>query len=326
MAANAVPVVFTYTDTISNSNNPLIAEGDTLTIVLIMDNGGHSLSSQNWSSPDLISGLFTAGLYFQLFTDSLCGRFSTDAAGTATSAICGTAGWNTDSFGSGEPVYLFNNAIRDFNGNLTHFNRDAMSLFPGNWTVAFATVTEPSTFNDVPAEYWAYSFIEALVRNGITAGCGNGNYCPNDPVTRAQMAVFLERGIYGGDFSPQSASGTLFNDVSAGDFAAAFIEQLFADGITSGCGNGNYCPNDHVTRAQMAIFLLRAKYGPGYVPPPWPVPCFGDLGNSSFSPDWICQLAAEGISAGCGGGNYCPGDDVTRDQMAVFLVRTFGLQ
>jgi len=47
------------------------------------------------------------------------------------------------------------------------------------------------TFNDVPTEHWAYSFIETLVGNGITAGCGNGNYCPDAPVTRDQMAVFL---------------------------------------------------------------------------------------------------------------------------------------
>ena len=64
------------------------------------------------------------------------------------------------------------------------------------------------------------------------------------------MAVFLERGMNGSTYSPPAASGTVFNDVGAGDFAASFIEQLFNDGITAGCGNGNYCPNDNVTRAR----------------------------------------------------------------------------
>ena len=49
------------------------------------------------------------------------------------------------------------------------------------------------TFDDVPTDYWAFSFIEIFAGNGITNGCGNDNYCPEEPVTRAQMAVFLVR-------------------------------------------------------------------------------------------------------------------------------------
>ena len=48
-------------------------------------------------------------------------------------------------------------------------------------------------FNDVDLSYWAVHWIEQLAAEGITSGCGNGNYCPEDPVTRAQMAVFLVR-------------------------------------------------------------------------------------------------------------------------------------
>jgi hypothetical protein len=179
-------------------------------------------------------------------------------------------------------------------------------------------------FTDAPPGYWAFSFIEALARAGITSGCGGDSYCPSAPVTRAQMAVFLERGMRGSNYSPPAASGTLFLDVAAGDFAASFIEQLYADGITSGCGNNNYCPDNEVTRDQMAVFLLRAKYGAAYTPPA-ASGVFGDVPLDYWAASWIERLAAEGITSGCGGGNYCPGDAVTRDQMAVFLVRTFGL-
>ncbi|MBT8097388.1 MAG: S-layer homology domain-containing protein, partial [Woeseia sp.] len=179
-------------------------------------------------------------------------------------------------------------------------------------------------FADAPPGSFAFSFIEALARAGITSGCGGGNYCPSAPVTRAQMAVFLERGMNGSGYSPPAATGNVFNDVGAGDFAASFIEQLFSDGITAGCGNNNYCPNADVTRDQMAVFLLRAKYGSGYSPPA-ATGVFGDVDLSYWAVHWIEQLAAEGITAGCGGGNYCPEAQVTRDQMAVFLVRTFGL-
>ena len=51
--------------------------------------------------------------------------------------------------------------------------------------------TNTATFNDVPVGSSIHRFVEALVAAGITAGCGNGNYCPDTPVTRGQMAVFL---------------------------------------------------------------------------------------------------------------------------------------
>ncbi len=180
------------------------------------------------------------------------------------------------------------------------------------------------SFDDVPIDYWAFSFVETLAQNRITAGCGGNNYCPENSVTRAQMAVFLERGINGSDFSPPPASGSVFLDVAATDFAASFIEQLFFDGITAGCGNNNYCPNDQVTRAQMAVFLLRAVYGAGYSPPA-ANGIFDDVPLDYWAVRWIEQLAAEGITGGCGGGNYCPDNRVTRAQMAVFLVRAFNL-
>jgi hypothetical protein len=171
---------------------------------------------------------------------------------------------------------------------------------------------------------FAFSFIEALGRSGITSGCGGGDYCPDESVSRAQMAVFLERGMRGSNYVPLPATGTMFGDVAAGDFAAAFIEQLASDGVTGGCGGGNYCPGAPVTRAQMAVFLLRAKHGSAYTPPV-ATGVFPDVSANNFAIDWIEQLAAEGISSGCGGGDFCPNDPVTRAQMAVFLVRAFGL-
>ncbi len=179
-------------------------------------------------------------------------------------------------------------------------------------------------FDDARPGYWAFTFIEALARAGISSGCGGSNYCPADPVSRAQMAVFLERGMNGSGYAPPAATGAVFGDVAASDFAAAFIEQLAADGITGGCGGGNYCPAAPVTRAQMAVFLLRARYGPGYSPPA-ATGMFADVGPNEFAAAFVEQLAAEGITGGCGGGNFCPQASVTRAQMAVFLVRTFGL-
>jgi bacillolysin len=115
-----------------------------------------------------------------------------------------------------------------------------------------------SGFNDVPTNYWAAAWIKQLAAEGITGGCGNNNYCPEAPVTRAQMAVFLLRAEHGGLYNPPPVGVTSgFNDVPTNYWAAAWIKQLVTEGITSGCGNSNYCPESPVTRAQMAVFLVR---------------------------------------------------------------------
>jgi hypothetical protein len=76
----------------------------------------------------------------------------------------------------------------------------------------------------------------------------------------------------------------------------------------------------------MAVFLLRAKHGSSYAPPSIGAGSgFTDVPPSYWAAAWIKQLAAEGITGGCGSGTYCPEAPVTRAQMAVFLVRTFGL-
>ena len=74
----------------------------------------------------------------------------------------------------------------------------------------------------------------------------------------------------------------------------------------------------------MAVFLLKSEHGSAYTPPAC-AGIFGDVPCPSQFADWIEQLAAEGITGGCGGGNFCPDNPNTRGQMAVFLVKTFGL-
>jgi len=179
-------------------------------------------------------------------------------------------------------------------------------------------------FGDVPVGYWAEAAIYALRDAGITVGCGGGNYCPSGSVSRAQMAVFLERALHGVGYAPPAATG-LFADVPADYWAATWIEALYADGVTGGCATGplRYCPEEPVTRAQMAVFLLRARHGQTYVPPAATGTVFGDVPPSYWAVAWIEQLAREGITTGCGGGDYCPDSPVARDQMAVFLSRTF---
>lgn len=204
---------------------------------------------------------------------------------------------------------------------------------PTGWNTRIGAFKIPTcratTFNDVSTLHFAYLWIEALVAEGFTGGCSTSPplYCPDSAVTRTEMAVFLVRGTHGSGFTPPAATGTVFTDVAASHPFGNWIEQLFHDGVTGGCATSppQYCPDASATRAEMAIFLLRAKHGASFTPPPATGTVFGDVPPSNPFAPWIERLAAEGITGGCGGGNYCPTLDVSRAQMAIFLVRAFGL-
>ena len=180
-----------------------------------------------------------------------------------------------------------------------------------------------SDFLDVPQSDPFHDFVEQIVRHGITSGCGGGNYCGVASVTRAQMAVFLLKAKHGPNYVPPPCAG-VFSDVDCPSPFADWIEQLAAENITAGCAGGNFCPGNLVTRAQMAVFLLKTEHGSSYVPPAC-TGIFGDVACPSPFANWIERLAAEGVTGGCGGGNYCPANPNTRGQMAVFLAKTFGL-
>jgi hypothetical protein len=183
-------------------------------------------------------------------------------------------------------------------------------------------------FLDAPPSHPFREFVNTVARNGVTGGCGGGRYCVATAVTRAQMAVFLLRARHGSGYAPPAATGTLFTDVPANGFAAAYIEQLVRDGVTGGCGTNppRFCPNDPVTRAQMAVFLLRAKHGGSYVPPD-PTGLFDDVPVTDPFARWIERLANDGVTGGCSQSPplYCPGVAVARGEMAVFLTRNFAL-
>ena len=182
-------------------------------------------------------------------------------------------------------------------------------------------------FDDVPAGYFAEAWIRRLVRAGVTVGCrvNPPGYCPESPVTREQMAVFLLRASDTADFTPPPCTAATFADVPCSNPFAPWIYELVRRGITAGCGAGLYCPTAPVTREQMAVFLLKSRDGAATTPAPCTAAPFDDVPCSSIFASWIQKLVADGITAGCGPRIYCPSSSVTRGQMAVFLVLTFDL-
>ena len=205
----------------------------------------------------------------------------------------------------------------------------AVSQGAGGLTVTVASPTRP-TFGDVPATHPNYLEIETLYWYGITKGCSGAPmlYCPANTVSRAELAVFIERAKRGPAFVG-TATGSPFADVPAGYWAGGQIEQLYADGITAGCSSAPrlFCPDGKVDARRdgglpHALALrqhVQSGHGHGTV--------FADVPVSYWAAAWIERANQYGVMTRCATGptRFCPDQLVTRAEMAPLLRATFAL-
>jgi S-layer family protein len=182
---------------------------------------------------------------------------------------------------------------------------------------SFADVVRSSPFT---------RFVETVYHYGVMDGCAPGSFCPLAAVTREQMAPSVVRASDPA-FVPRAcvAGGELFADVPASNPNCPWIEELARRNVVTGCGGGNYCPTQAVSREQLPVYLLATRDGSGYAPPACGTPVFLDVPASSPFCPWVEELVRRHVVAGCGNGNYCPAPAVTREQMSVFLAVTFEL-
>ncbi len=174
-----------------------------------------------------------------------------------------------------------------------------LRVVPAGWTSPFSDIAGHTFEDDI---IWLYD-------SGITKGCTATLFCPDDDVTRGQMAAFLVRALH----LPATATDP-FTDDEASTFEDD-INRMAAAGITKGCTATEFCPLAAVTRGQMAAFLVRALHLPATATDP-----FTDDEASTFEDD-INRMAAAGITKGCTATEFCPLAAVTRGQMAAFLHR-----
>jgi hypothetical protein len=248
---------------------------------------------------------------------------------TSNNNACETSWVSTGSSTSAGLSGLANNrtyywTVRAINGSGT------TEADGGAW---WSFTSRNQTFADVPIDHALWQYIEAFYNAGITSGCGVSPliYCPEQPVTRAAMAVFLLRAKYGSSYTPPAASH-FFSDlpVAGKEWMEPWVDELYREGITGGCGSGPliYCPETPTTRAAMAVFILRALYGSSYTPPA-ASHFFSDMpvAGKEWMEPWVDELYREGITSGCGTGPliYCPETSVKRQAMAAFIVRAFNL-
>jgi len=206
-----------------------------------------------------------------------------------------------------------------------------------------------SRFSDVPAwgsgeggldPYWAFWEIEACAAAGIVGGYEDGTYQPGSAVDRATMAVYVARALAGGEGNvPPGPAEATFDDVSTDSWAFDHVEYCYAQNVVQGYTPTTYAPTMQVTRDQMAVYVARAMVAPtgeaalaDYVPfdprnfPDVPSTGYGDDGTEPFWAYTHIEYCVEhGVVAGYEDGLYHPEIVVTRDQMAVYVARAFGL-
>jgi hypothetical protein len=189
------------------------------------------------------------------------------------------------------------------------------------------------TFADVPFTHAYHDEIEALYQAGYTAGCGANplRYCPEQTMNRAESAVFVERGIHRATYDPPVPATQVFADLVLDSWAAKWVNGLWVDQYTSGCGTNPlvYCPWQGHTRAEGCVFYLRMLNGPTYEPPQPTQQTFADVPLNTWYAKWVQAGYDAGLLTACQTTpelRFCPDSPLTRALAAYMMVQAKGLR
>ena len=202
--------------------------------------------------------------------------------------------------------------------------QNSVTVSGAGWpSVTVSTTTDIlPAFTDVGLTDPNLDAINLMRQYGITSGClaSPARYCPNDSVTRGQMAVFIVRSVMGGDnFTYNSLP--YFTDVPANHIFFQWIQKLKELGITAGCSTTQFCPDSSITQGQMAVFVVKGRYGSTVNFSYPPAPYFTDVPSTHGFFPWIQKMRQTGISTGCSPTLFCPDSVVTRGQMAGLIIK-----
>jgi len=226
--------------------------------------------------------------------------------------------------------------IEETNENNNSYGPITIQVGAGGNVSCNPPVGGPQVFADVPTNYWARDYIEAMYYCGYTAGCSTSGplmFCPEMTMNRAQSSVFLLRSRYGGSYVPPAPPYTTFNDdFSSGIWAQPWAQGLYNAGMTAGCSSGSFmlfCPWDPATQAQLAVFGMRMKFGDSLPVPTATGTVFADMPVSHWATGWAEAAYANGLILPCGtqGGLplFCPNQLVSRASASYTIVKAKNL-
>jgi hypothetical protein len=253
-------------------------------------------------------------------------------AGTYSMTLAAPSGCAWKAFPSDSWITLTGVTSGNGSANLTFsvtansngLPRSGAIIAGGQWSpILQKSAALGQAFSDVPVSHTFFDYIGLLSLEGVSQGCGGGSYCPDEVMTRGEMAAFIIRALYGEAFTYSGAP--YFNDVSTTHAYFKYIQKMRELGITVGCTTTTYCPAAPVTRGEMSVFLVRARLGLtsndsfAYSSTPY----FNDVPPGHVFYAFIQKMKELGITAGCTANSYCAESPNTRGQMAVFVTRNF---
>jgi hypothetical protein len=187
-------------------------------------------------------------------------------------------------------------------------------------------------FHDLPKDHWAFDEIHGLHQAGYLQGCRADPpmFCPQAPLTRAEAAVLLLRGIHGPNFQPEDSAHTKFTDVPQNAWYAKWIASLSEAGLSEGCASDppRYCPNRTQTRVEGTVLFLRMIKGADFHPSP-AEGLFADIDPASWEAKWAEAGYHAGLINPCAqkpNPLFCPDAPLSRVQAAMMLYRAIGNQ
>jgi hypothetical protein len=220
--------------------------------------------------------------------------------------------------------------IRESIGDLHHI---MLEPFSANIITVRDSGMPVQTFGDVPPSHPYYQYIEALYHAGYVAGCSSTPllYCPERQLSREEMSVFIDRGNHSADVSPAIPEAQTFTDVLLSRWSVEWIELLWQDGFTAGCGANPlvFCPARAHTHAESCVFFLRMMYGADYVPPA-AKGIFADVDYANaWYGDWVDAAWEVGFVEPCATTpelHLCPDDPLSRGEAAYMMYHAKGMK
>ncbi len=215
-----------------------------------------------------------------------------------------------------------------------------------------------TSFADLPAAYSVAPWIASFQRDIGDVGCGGGRFCPLQPATReqarswlarviearaklavvppveskqasvrrGQLAESLGRVLIGPGSTPPRASGTMFTDVKADGALATWIELVAHKGYLSGYPDGTFKAGERVSRARLALVMLRLANGVSYSPPTLTKPSHDDVPPTSPWAPWIAEFVRRFGDLPCGRRRFCPYDPATVEDVELVLPKAAALR
>lgn len=190
---------------------------------------------------------------------------------------------------------------------------DGKMNIPLNGSATVEIVDNSKSFDDVPSDSWAAGAVAFVSARELFGGTSETTFSPDQAMSRAMVASVLYR-LEG---QPEQAAASAYSDVSDDDWYAAGVSWAAENGIVSGYGDGQFGPNDSVTREQFIVMLWRYAGSPEANDREL---SFSDADQvSGYAKDALCWAVESGVLGGSESGRIIPGESATRAEAAQML-------